>query len=293
MLRSMTGFGKSEAENSKARIYIEIKAVNHKYFDLMNKLPLGFLSFEDGIKTALQKHISRGRINLFLDYEDLSGKNSSAQINMKTARRYTKLLKGVKTSLGLSDEVTLQQLMSMPGVLTYGSGKPDAKQLWPLIKKVLDDAVKQLLASKEEEGKALRKQLAGICEKIEGSLKIIKHHSAGRKKEHKKKLTAMIKGATKSDRIINRQKLEEEVAIFARNSDIAEETCRIDAHTKAFKRVLFNHKEVGRRLDFIAQEISREANTIGAKANNVQIAGEVIKIKSHIEKIREQTQNVE
>ena len=129
--------------------------------------------------------------------------------------------------------------------------------------------------------------------KIEAALKTITQCAKKRKEQYKRKLTSGIKEVTGSGKIYNRQRVEEEAAIFARTADISEETCRVEAHIKAFRKALFNHKEIGRRLDFIAQEISREANTIGAKANNFKIAGEVIKIKSNIEKIREQAQNVE
>jgi len=289
----MTGFGKGEAENSQGRVCIEIKSLNHKYFDMISKLPPGFLSFEDDIKSVAQKHIKRGRLNLFLDYEDLSGKNSSANVNIKAAKRHVKLLRNMKTSLKLSGDVTVQQVMNMPGVITYRQQKTNTRQVHTLIRKALSDATKQLLASRQEEGKMLKKHLFGLCDKIAKSLKIIKQCEQERKKRYVNKLAKKIKNITGSRKIYDKQKLEEEAAIFIRNADIAEELCRVDAHLRAFKNAATNHKEVGRRLDFIAQELSREANTIGAKANNIRIAKEVIKTKSLIEKIREQTQNVE
>jgi len=293
MLRSMTGFGAGEAENSQGRIYIEIKTLNHKYFDIISRLPAGFLVFEDKIKTRLQKKIKRGRINVFLDYESFAKNHNSANVDMVAARSYVKQLKGLKRSLALSGEVTVQQIITMPGIVAHRPQKVMAAQLWPLAQKALVKALKQLLASKEEEGKALKSHLLKISKKIDTSLVIIKHQAGELEKKYKHKLASSIKTITKSKKIYNREKLEEEVAIFVRNNDISEEICRIDAHIKAFKAAVSNHKEVGRRLDFIAQEISREANTVGAKSSNFRVSKEVIKIKSLVEKIREQTQNVE
>lgn len=293
MLRSMTGFGKGEAENGRGRIYIEIKALNHKYFDMINRLPPEFLIFEDRIKTRVKKEIKRGRINLLLDYEDFSKKDNNTYVDITAARRYVKRLRSLKKSLSLSGDVAVQQIISMPGVIACKPQKIVSKYLWALIKKALGRALKQLSASKEEEGKMLKRHLLRISKGIENSLKTIKHHAAEHGKRYKNRLVANIKNITGARKIYGREKLEEEAAIFIRSSDISEEVCRIDAHLKAFKRAVSEHKEVGRRLDFIAQEISREANTIGAKANNFCIAKEIIKIKSQVEKIREQTQNVE
>ena len=293
MLRSMTGFGKGEAENSRAKIYIEIKSLNHKYFDMINRLPPGFLVYEDKIKARVQKDISRGRINLSLDYEDLSREGADALIDTKTARRYAKLLGNLKKSAGLSGNVTLQQIVSMPGIITYIPQKADTKYLWPLIKKALVRAIRQLLASKQQEGRMLKAHLFGISKKIEASLNAVKRYSAEFKKTYKNKLASNIKNITGQTKIYNREKLEEEAAIFIRNYDISEEICRIDAHIKALKKAAHNHKGVGKYLDFIAQEISREANTIGAKSGNFKISKETIETKGLVEKIREQTQNVE
>ena len=293
MLRSMTGFGKGEAENRRGRVYIEIKALNHKYFDIITRIPLGLHVFEDMIKARVQRSISRGRINLSLDYEDFTRKEDNSYVDAAVAHRYVKRLRTLKKSLRLSGDVTVQQIISMPGVIAYKPQKLATKNLWPLVKKALARAIKQLSVSKEEEGRMLKKHLLNIGKKIDSCLNAVKRHSAERKKRYKSKLVANIKSITGAKDIRDREKLEEEAAIFIRNSDISEEVCRIDAHIKAFRSAVSNHKEVGRRLDFIAQEISREANTIGAKANNFYIARDIIKIKSLVEKIREQTQNVE
>ena len=289
----MTGFGKGSAENSQGRVSIEIKSLNHKYFDIVSRFASGFLVFEDRIKTAIQKHVKRGRINITLEYDDFTKKDADARIDIVAARRYAKQLKNLKKALGLSGEITVQQIMSMPGIITNKPKKIRPESQWPLVKTALEKAQKQLLTSKIQEGKATKTDLLKACRKIENALKLIKHQVVERKKRYRAKLTKNIKSITGKKNVRDRERLEEEIAIFARNSDISEEVMRIDAHLKAFKKAASNSKEIGRRLDFIAQEISREANTIGAKANYFRIARETIKIKSLVEKIREQTQNVE
>lgn len=289
----MTGFGKGEAKNRHARIYVEIKSLNHKYFDMLARLPVGFYVFEDRIKARIQKTISRGRINLSLDYEDYNKRGASAHIDITAARRYMQLLKNLKKQLHLSGDISLQQIVSMPGTINTSQEKTSIEYLWPLIKQALDGATRQLLVSKQQEGKVLKKQLLSISKEIETSLKLIKRYSQDLKREYRNRLVLNIKNITGNNKIYSPEKIEEEAAIFMRNSDISEEICRIGAHIKAFERAISDHKELGRHLDFIAQELSREANTIGAKANNFKIAKETINIKSLVEKIREQTQNVE
>ncbi|MBN1405520.1 MAG: YicC family protein [Candidatus Omnitrophica bacterium] len=293
MLTSMTGFGKGEAKNRYAKVCIEIKSLNHKYFDMMARLPVGFYVFEDRIKSGIQKQISRGRINIALEYEDFTKSGANACVDMPAARRYTQLLRELKKSLNIAGDVTLQQIMSLPGILVYKQAKSGVEHVWPLIKQALDNAIRHLMVSKHEEGKILKKQLVSVSSEIAKSIKSIKRFSEELKKQYKNKLAGNIKALTGNKKVYNPERLEEEAAIFIRNGDIAEEICRIEAHIKAFKKALSNQKELGRHLDFIAQELSREANTIGAKANSFKIAKETIKIKSMVEKIREQTQNVE
>lgn len=293
MLRSMTGFGKGLAENNLGRIKIEIKSLNYKFFEVVNRLPANLTIFEDDIREYLQKRISRGRLNLFLSYDRGEAAREEICIDKAVGKKYYDMILSLKKSLRLGGEINISQIISLPGVIAYRPQEEDAERLLPLIKKALAAACSDLIRSKNREGKMLKRSLQHIVASIESSLEKVKRRAPAVVREYRKRLLKNVKELTGSKQIFNPERIEEEAAIFARNCDISEETHRASSHIAGFKRVLSDHGEVGRRLDFMAQEMYREANTIGAKANDFSISKEVIKIKSLVEKIREQVQNVE
>ncbi|NQT95450.1 MAG: YicC family protein [Candidatus Omnitrophica bacterium] len=293
MLRSMTGFGKGSAENKFANIGIEIKSLNYKFFEVVTKLPGNLAFFEDKIRESIQKKIPRGRLNLFLNYDRKGKKEDSVYIDKKIAKQYCNRTNDLKRSLHLNGAIGIEQIISLPGVLSYRPQEEDVKKLWPLINKALSVATEDLIRSKEREGKLVKKNIRNIITDVEKSLIKIKKRAPKVVKDYKRRLLKNVRDLTDSKRKLNLGRMEEEAAIFARSSDISEETHRIASHILNFKRILSNHGEAGRRLDFMAQEMYREVNTTGAKANDFPISREVIKIKSLIEKIREQVQNVE
>lgn len=293
MLRSMTGFGRGLAENKSGRIKIEIKSLNYKFFEVVNRLPANLAIFEDSIREYLQKKISRGRLNLFLSYEKGEAAQDEVYIDKAAGKKYYEMILSLKKSLGLGGEINIGQIISLPGVIAYHPREEDPEGLWPLVKKALAAACADLIHSKIREGKMLKKGLKHIIESAESSLEKVKSRAPAVARGYRTRLLKNVKELTSSKRIFNPQRIEEEAAIFARNCDITEEIHRTASHVASFKKVLSDHGEVGRRLDFIAQEMHREANTIGAKANDFPISKEVIKIKSLVDKIREQVQNVE
>jgi len=289
----MTGFGKGAAENTHGSIKIEIKSLNYKFFEVVSKLPPHLAFYEDKIRESIQKKVPRGRLNLFLNYERKGKKEDLVCIDKRVARQYYNRISDLKKSLRLSGALGVEQIISLPGVITYKPQEEDAKKLWPLINKALVEATADLVKAREREGRLLKKNMRSLVVDIEKSLRHIKKRAPIVAKEYKKRLLKNVKELTSSKRKLNNGRMEEEAAIFARNSDISEEIHRLSSHISGFKKVLSNHGEAGRRLDFMAQEMHREANTTGAKANDFPISKEVIKIKSLIEKIREQVQNVE
>lgn len=293
MLRSMTGFGKGLAENNLGRIKIEIKSLNYKFFEVVNRLPANLTVFEDEIREYLQKRISRGRLNLFLSYDRGEAAQDEVYIDKVVGKKYYDMIRSLKKSLRLSGEINIAQIVSLPGVVAYRPQEEDIEKFTPLVKKALAAACTDLIRSKTREGRMLRRSLQHIVESAESSLEKIKRRAPLVAREYRKRLLKNVKELTGSKQVFNPERIEEEAAIFARNCDIAEEIHRASSHIAGFKKVLSDHGEVGRRLDFMAQEMYREANTIGAKANDFPISKEVIKIKSLIEKIREQVQNVE
>ena len=293
MLRSMTGFGKGVAENNFACIKIEIKSLNHKFFEVVSKMPGNLTLFEDKIRESLHQNIARGRLNLFLNYDAKAKQQETIHIDKKISKQYYQRMLSLKKALKIKGEISLDQIMGLPGVVVYKAQEEDVSKLWPLISKAIKIAADDLIDSKKKEGKRLKKNIRSIVASIEVSLKKIKQRAPLVVNDYRKRLLKNIKTLTSAKRICNPERVEEEAAIFARNCDITEEIHRISSHITGFKKVLSNDKEAGRRLDFIAQEMYREANTIGAKANDFPISKEVIKVKSSIEKIREQVQNVE
>jgi len=293
MIRSMTGFGKGVAQGRLGRVKIEIKSLNYKFFEVGAKLPPNLSVFEDSVREYLQRKVSRGRITLFLGHDKGKNAEDEVYIDKTVAKKYYNMMLSLKKSLRLGGEITLEQIMPLQGVVSYQPQEEDAEKLWPLIRRALSEATTDLIESQTREGRTLKRNLQQIVRVADESLRKVKRRAPAVVKDYKKKLLKNIRTLTGAKRIFSPEKIEEEAAIFARNCDISEETHRLAAHIASFKKALANHGEVGRRLDFIAQEMYREANTIGAKANDFFISKEVIKIKSHIEKIREQAQNVE
>jgi uncharacterized protein (TIGR00255 family) len=289
----MTGFGKGIAENQLGTARIEIKSLNCKFFEVISKLPPNLTIFEDRIRELLQKKVLRGRLTLFLNYDSRVSKGDEVHIDKKIAKHYYTGINTLKKFLGIKGSVGIEQIIALPGVIAYHPREDDAKKLWPLVSKALVSAVDDLTRSRAREGKMLNKNIRQIVKMIETALNKIKKRAPLVACDYKKRLLKNVKKLTGTTKIHNPERIEEEAAIFARNCDITEEMHRVCAHISGFRKILSNSGETGRRLDFVAQEMYREANTIGAKANDFSIAKEVIKIKSHIEKIREQVQNVE
>ncbi|MFC1807863.1 YicC/YloC family endoribonuclease [Candidatus Omnitrophota bacterium] len=259
--------------------------------DEFPKLPL--LTSDDKIRETVQRKISRGRLNLFLSFDKKGTNKDEVQVDKKLGKLYYKKLLNLKRDLGIKGDIKIDQILPLPGVVTLTPQEEDVGRLWPLINKALHLATEDLIHSRAREGRMLKKNIQQITRAIEFSLKKIKARAPLVVKEYKKRLIINVNKLTRSKRALNPGRMEEEAAVFARNCDIAEEIHRVSAHIVGFKKVLANNGESGRRLDFIGQELYREVNTIGAKANDFPISREVIKVKSLIEKIREQVQNVE
>ena len=292
MIKSMTGFGKGEARFKSGKVTVEIKTVNHKFFDATLKLPNGITAFEDRIKEILQKKIKRGKVNLNLAYDGVLLKAERLSINKKAAKNYYNALEGLKKELGLKEEIDIRDIIALPGVLSFDSLEKGLAAFWPKIKKALDMAIDRLVSDREKEGKALHADLAARTKAIETMLVTIKSRAHLNIDEYRKRFADRVKDLT-GGRDIDMGRLEMEVAIFAKNSDISEEITRLQNHLSNFNKTMSAGGEVGKKIDFIAQELHREINTIGSKASDFKISKNVIEIKGEIEKIREQAKNLE
>jgi uncharacterized protein (TIGR00255 family) len=292
LIQSMTGFGRGEAAFKNGKVTIEIKTVNHKFFDATLKLPNGISAFEDKIKEILQKKVNRGKVNLNLIYDGVLLKAEKIAINRKTARNYYDELTRLKRYLGLKDEVTTKDLVALPGVLTYVALDENLSKLWPTVKAALDKALDKLTRDREKEGRSTYLDLMKRAKNIEGMMAVIKSRAHLNIDEYRKRFADRVKDLT-GGRDIDRGRLEMEVAIYAKNSDISEEIARLKNHLSNFMKTIAGDGEVGKKIDFIAQELHRETNTIGSKASDFKISKNVIEVKGEIEKIREQAKNLE
>ena len=292
MIKSMTGFGKGQTLSPRERITVEIRSLNHKYFDLVSRLPNNLSAFDDKIRDCVKKRIRRGRVNLSLTREGKEKEKSQFLVDMNLARKYHHELLKLKRNLRLKDDLGITQILSLPEVISYEQKKENVSQLWPYIKRALQRALYKLGRMREAEGRRLLRDLLRRTKSIRYYLGNIETQLPKVIEGYRKNLFQKVK-ALSGLKKPNQDRIAEEVALFVRNSDVSEELTRIKSHLKAFTTALRNQREAGKELDFIAQELFREANTIGAKSGSFRISRWVIKIKSQIEKIREQLQNVE
>lgn len=288
----MTGFGKGEVKFTGGAIIIEIKTVNHKFFDASLKVPETIVPFEDRIKEVLQKKIQRGKINVNVIYDNRASKEEIITINKKLAKSYYTGLVGLKKYLGLEDCLSIKDMVALPGVINYEATQEGLTALWPKIEKALLLALDRLMADREKEGLATYRDLCKRMDNITKMLAEIKSRAHLNIKEYRSRFAERVKDLT-SGRDIDKGRLEMEVAIFAKNSDISEEIARLKNHLSNFKKTMSLNGEAGKKIDFIAQELHREINTIGSKSGDFKISKNVIDIKSEIEKIREQAKNIE
>jgi uncharacterized protein (TIGR00255 family) len=292
MIKSMTGFGKGRSVNRIGMLTVEIRSLNHKYFDVICRLPNHLSVFEDRVRDYVKKRIRRGRINLFVSWESKQKGKAPFSLNLHLAKKYQQELLKLKKSLHLKDDLGITQIISFPDVIVHEQHKEDLRHIWPYLKKALDKALNRLNRMREAEGKRLARDLNERIKRINFYLKNIETQIPRVLALYRKRLLEKVKQLSGTKKL-DQGRVAEEVALFARNSDVSEELTRIKSHLKGVKTALRNQKEAGKEMDFIAQEMFREANTIGSKANDFRISRWVIKIKSQIEKMREQLQNVE
>lgn len=292
MIRSMTGFGKASARFRNGKVTIEIKTVNHKFFDATIKLPSGLSVLEDRIKEILQRHILRGKVNLNLIYDGSIGKEGKISVDRKAALAYHQQLSRLSKYLGVKDDITIKDIIAMPGVLSFGGAEESAPEFWPKIKSALDAAIARLVSDREKEGRATQKDLSCRAKNIERLLAEIRSRTHLNLEEYRREFAERVKDLS-GGREIDKGRLEMEVAIYAKNSDISEEVNRLANHLANFGKTISSNGEVGKKLDFIAQELHREINTIGSKSSDFKISKDAIDVKGEIEKIREQAKNLE
>ena len=292
MIKSMTGFGRCEVADEKRKFTVEIKSVNHRYLDVNIKMPKKLNFFESSIRNLLKEYMERGKIDLYITYEDYTEDNYSLKYNEGLAGEYLKYLRQMAEQFGLDDDIRVSTLSRYPDVFVMEEQGIDEKELWSGLEKALRGACEQFVASRLKEGENLKNDLIGKLDNMLTYVDFIEERSPIIMKEYRTRLEDKIKEIL-GDRQIDDARIATEVTIYADKICVDEETVRLRSHIQAVKDTLLAGGGIGRKLDFIAQEMNREANTILSKANNLEISDVGINLKTDIEKVREQIQNIE
>jgi len=293
MIKSMTGFGRGQTAFKGGRVRVELKSINHRYFELSCRLPNSIAPLESKIKDFLHKRIKRGRVSLNLALEDSRGSTAAVTVNEELALKYKRLIGRLAKKMKTAPQISLKDIITLPEVIYYEPAEKEYSTIWPHVERALSIGLDKLVASRAKEGRFLAADLRKRIDEMSVLAAKIKTRVPSVIKYHRQQLKKRIEQISEGKARLNKERLELEVTLFAKSSDITEEITRISAHLKAFKDALKTTKEAGRKLDFTAQELFRETNTIGSKAQDVKITGWVIAAKEEIEKIREQVQNVE
>jgi len=292
MIRSMTGYGRGSIEMDGRSYTIEIKSVNHRYCDLNIKIPKSLLSIEDRIRKTVQSRLNRGKIDLFVTQNLFDKKDVSAFLNKSLADSYFSCLTEIKERYNLKDDVSLSLISKFPEVITAKQEDEDVEELWYGLETALNNALDLMVQMREREGLKLTEDIISKCRGIKEKVLVIEEKSSDIVQEYTEKLKIRLNDLLK-DYKVDENRLAMEVALLADKASIDEEIVRLKSHLVQVKETLELDEPVGRKLDFIIQEMNRETNTIASKASNLDVINIMLSIKNEIEKIREQVQNLE
>lgn len=292
MVKSMTGYGRSEKVTPNAKCSVEIKSVNHRYLDMSIKLPRKLNMFEADIREVLKDYIQRGKVDVFVSYEDYSKESVNIKYNQEIAAEYMKYFAKMVEDFELDDDIRVSTLARMPEVLVSEDENINEDEIWKLVKEVLLEACDAFVVSRIKEGENLRCDLLEKLEAMSKNVAFIEERYPKTIEDYKNRLTAKIKEVLE-DKQIDESRILTEVCIYSDKVCVDEEMVRLKSHIEAVKEALTTGGCVGKRLDFLAQELNREANTTLSKSTDIEISNVAITVKTEIEKIREQIQNIE
>ncbi|MBP7330868.1 MAG: YicC family protein [Firmicutes bacterium] len=292
MLKSMTGYGWGESGIHGKIFTVELKAVNHRYSEVVPRLPRSLSTLEDRIKRLIQSRVARGRVDAFLNMQDSDEKVSAVKVDKELAGAYYKAIKELQETLGIDGNINIKNLVELPGVLTLADPAENVEEWWPAVLEALESALTGLVQMRADEGKQLAADLIKRLDRITSLNVKIRERSPVVVEEYRERLGVRLNDFLK-DSGLAPERLTAEAALFAERSNITEETVRLASHLKQALSCLQADEPVGRKLDFIIQEMNREINTIASKANDLEISHWAVEVKSELEKIREQVQNIE
>lgn len=292
MIKSMTGFGRAELVTETRKITVEMKSVNHRYLDLNIKMPKKLSFFEAAIRNTMKTYMQRGKVDVFISYEDYSLNHAALKYNKELAAEYLDYLKSMSEEFGLENDIRVSTLSRYPEVFTMEEQSIDEDELWSGLEGVLREACEKFVETREREGEHLKKDLLEKLDGLDEKVKQVETRSPEVVQAYREKLEAKVHELLE-DSQIDDNRIAAEVVLYSDKICNDEETVRLHSHIQGMKAILNEKDGVGRKMDFMAQEMNREANTILSKSNDLTISNIAIDLKTEIEKIREQIQNVE
>lgn len=292
MIKSMTGFGRCEICEADRKFTVEMKSVNHRYLDVNLKMPKKLNFFESAIRNLLKEYIQRGKVDIFVTYEDLTEENVSIRYNKDTAEKYLEYLRQMAADFGLEDDIRVSTLSKYPEVFSMEEVQIDEEGIWKTFEKALRGAAEGFVETRIREGEHLKADLNGKLDTMLSHVEFIEERSPRIIAEYRQKLSDRVQELL-GDAQVDENRLLTEVTIFADKVCVDEEIVRLKSHIASTKQALTEGGSIGRKLDFLAQEMNREANTILSKTSDLEISNRGIELKTEIEKVREQIQNIE
>lgn len=292
MLLSMTGFGRGEARSERGALQVEIRSVNHRYSEISIRLPKVLVMLEGRVRERIQDRLSRGKVNVSIGLDGEEGELGRLNLNREVAGRFFDILQELKRDYGLKGEVDLASFLNLPDVLTWERENLDEESGWELLRPAVDAAVADIMDMKTREGRNLGRDLQSRLDAMERSVERVEEEVPVMIASLRARIEERLKDAGQ-DLEYNRNRLETEIVLFADRTDCTEECVRLRSHLQMFRDLIDSPEPAGRKLNFLLQEMNRETNTIGSKAQDMGISREVIGLKEEIEKIREQVQNFE
>lgn len=292
MLKSMTGYGRMQKILNGRDILVEIRSVNHRYYEYSSRIPRVYSYIDEKLKALLKQSVSRGKVEVSVTVNNIEGKDTVICINNSVASGYVTALRGVSAELGLADDLKLSNLLRLPDIFNVQKAPDDEEQIWNDISEVAKGALEAFVDMRAVEGARLKSDILEKASNIETMLSAVEKLSPVTVENYRNRLYAKLSEILEN-KDIDQQRILTEAAIFSEKVAVDEETVRLRSHISQLRSMLDGDESVGRKLDFIVQEMNREVNTIGSKAQDLNIAKYVVDMKAEIEKIREQIQNVE
>ena len=292
MIRSMTGFGREHRIIGGREYLVEIRSVNSRYYEFNAKLPRAYMYLEEKLKTLIKGKISRGKVEISLSVYNISGKETAVSVNEGVVENYITALRAAGEKFGLMDDLTLSSVFRMTDAFNVVRAEEDEEEIWAAVKEVSEAALSRFVEMRETEGEKMKADVLEKLGNIEAMIEKVCEYSPDNVRAYREKLTAKM-AEILGDKQIDEQRILLEAGLFAEKTAVDEETVRLKSHFSQFRSMLDSPEPVGRKLDFLVQELNRETNTIGSKAQDIRVTRIVVDVKSEIEKIREQIQNIE